>query len=92
MAVSSTRDPQYKVHNNSEEQCNSKDRRAQSIVKASLSALPYALRPPMKRKQRVDHRSHCDECEQASADLADLIAKVEEPDCEAAENDGEVEP
>jgi hypothetical protein len=92
VAVSSASNPQYKVHNNGAEQRNGKDRWPQSIVKASLSALPYALRPPVKGKQRVNHRSHCDECEQASADLADLIAKVEKPDCESAEDDGEVEP
>jgi hypothetical protein len=46
----------------------------------------------VERKQRINHRSHCDECEQARTDLADLIAKVEKPDCEAAEDDGEVEP
>jgi hypothetical protein len=92
MAIPSARDPQYEVHNNSAEQRNGKDRRPQSIIKASLSALPYALCPPVERKQRINHRSHCDECEQASTDLADLIAKVEKPDCEAAEDDGEVEP
>ena len=46
----------------------------------------------MVRHERIYHRRHCDQCEQASADLADVVAEVEEADCQSAEDDGEVEP
>jgi hypothetical protein len=43
-------------------------------------------------EQRIYHGHHGDEGEEASADLSDLIAKVEKANCETAEDDGEVEP
>jgi hypothetical protein len=46
----------------------------------------------MERKQRVNHSHHGDDGEQAGADFPNLVAKVEQPDGEAAEDDGEVEP
>lgn len=92
MAVPSTRDSQYKVHDNSAKQSNSQDRRSKPIIKATLATLPYALRPPVKREQRINHGSHGNECKETRADLSDFIAEVEEPDCETAEDDSEVEP
>jgi hypothetical protein len=46
----------------------------------------------MERKQRVRHSHHSDDGEESGANLADLVAKVEEPDGQAAKDDGEVEP
>ena len=45
----------------------------------------------MKRKQRVHHRRHSHQREQAGADAADRIAKVQEADGQTAKEDGEVE-
>ena len=46
----------------------------------------------MERKQRIQHGSHSDECEQACTDLTDFIAEVEEANGETTQDDGEVEP
>jgi hypothetical protein len=46
----------------------------------------------VKRKQRIQHRSNRHERKQARANLAHAVAKVQEPDRQAAEDDGEVEP
>jgi hypothetical protein len=46
----------------------------------------------VKGKQCVYHGSHGNDSEDASADLTDSIAKVEQTNGETAENDGEVEP
>jgi len=46
----------------------------------------------VKGRERVQHGGHGDEGEEARADLAYLVAEVEEADGEAAEDDGEVEP
>jgi len=43
-------------------------------------------------EEGVDHGHHSNEREEAGADLADAVAEVEEPDCQSAEDDGEVEP
>jgi hypothetical protein len=87
-----TRQPQDEVHNDSREQCYRQHRRPEPIVEPSLPSLPYASGAPMEREQRIYHGSNSHECEQAGADPADQIAEVEEPDGEAAEDDGEVEP
>jgi len=46
----------------------------------------------MERHERIRHGSHGHEGEQACADLADLVTKVEQADGETTEDDGEVEP
>jgi hypothetical protein len=43
-------------------------------------------------EQGVYHGHHGDESEEASGDLANLVAEVKQADGEAAEDDGEVEP
>jgi hypothetical protein len=43
-------------------------------------------------EERVNHGHHGDEGEESGADLSDLVAEVEEADCETAEDDGEVQP
>jgi len=84
--------PQHEVDHHSREQRNREHRRAQPIIKPALAPLPYALRAPMERKQRIYHSRHSDQREQSGADAADFIAEVQQPDCEAAEDNGEVEP
>ena len=46
----------------------------------------------MELYQCIDHRSHCDEREQSSRDLAHTVAEVEQSDSEPAEDDREVQP
>jgi hypothetical protein len=46
----------------------------------------------MERKQRIDHRSHSNQREQACAYLSDFVAKIEETDGETTKDYGEVEP
>lgn len=38
----------------------------------------------------VDHGCHGDNGEESRGDAADAVAEIEEADCEAAEDDGEV--
>lgn len=46
----------------------------------------------MIRDEGVGHSGHGDEGEEGSGDSADTVAKVEETNGEASENDGEVQP
>jgi len=46
----------------------------------------------MERHQGIQHGRHGDDSKKARTNLADLVAEVEEPDGQAAEDDGEVEP
>lgn len=46
----------------------------------------------MERKQRINHCRNSHQRKETGADLADAVAKVEQADGEAAEDDGEVEP
>lgn len=46
----------------------------------------------MEGHQRVDHGPHGDEGEEGGGDAADAVAEVEQPDGQAAQDDGEVEP
>ena len=46
----------------------------------------------MECDQRIRHGGHCYQREQPGADLANLVAEVEQSDGEPAEDDGEVEP
>lgn len=92
MTTSSPRNPQYEIHNNSSEQRNRQNSRTKPIVEAALAPHPDALRAPVEGDEGVNHGGHCDEGEQACGDLADAVAEVQEPDCQTAEDDGEVEP
>jgi hypothetical protein len=84
--------PQDEVDNDRGEQRNRQNGRTQTVVESSLSAHPDAPRAPVEGEQRVHHSHHSNDGEQTGADLADLVAEVKKPDCESAENDGEVEP
>lgn len=66
--------------------------RAEAVIVRPRSALADGIRSPVVRHESVDHDCHCDEGEHCCADLADLVAKVEQTDGEAGEDDGEVEP
>ncbi len=46
----------------------------------------------MERDKRIEHTRQCHECEQAGANLADFVAKVQQAYGEAAEDGGEVKP
>lgn len=85
-------DPQDKVHYNGAKQGNCQDGRAETVVETALASLPYALRAPVEGNEGIGHGSHGNEGEQAGADLADLVAKVEQADGETAEDDGKVQP
>jgi hypothetical protein len=84
--------PQDKVDNNRRKQGNSQNGRTKPIVKASLAPHAYAPSAPVESKQGVYHGHHGDEGKQAGGDFANLVTKVEEADCETAEDDSEVEP
>lgn len=84
--------PQHEVDHDCREQRNGQNRRTQPVIKAALTAHPYTPRAPMECKQRVHHSHHGNEGKETSRDLADAVTEVEEPDGEAAEDDGEVEP
>lgn len=87
-----THDPQDKVDDNGAEQGNGQDGRAETIVKSTLPPLSYALRAPVEGDQCVGHCGHGDQGKQPSGYLTDLVAKVEQADGEAAQDDGEVQP
>lgn len=46
----------------------------------------------MEGEEGIQHSHHGNKSEEAGRDLADAIAKVEQADGEAAEDDGEVKP
>lgn len=46
----------------------------------------------MKRHQRVDHRSHGDDREQAGGDAPDAVSEIEQAHGQTAQDDGEVQP
>jgi hypothetical protein len=84
--------PQHEVHDHGRKQGNREDRGAKAIVKAALATLPYALSAPVEGDEGVGHSGHGNEGEEAGGDLADLVAKVQQADGEAAQDDGEVQP
>jgi hypothetical protein len=92
MILTSDRQPEHKVDNNRREQRNGQNSRAKSVIKAALSPHPYAPRAPVEGKERVYHGHHGNEGKEAGGDFANFVAKVEQADCETAEDDGEVEP
>lgn len=92
VSVLAVHDPQYKVHHHGRQQCHSQHGRTQAVVESSLPSLSYALRSPVEREEGVDHGCHRYQCEQSSRYSTNLIAKVEEADCETTEDDGEVQP
>lgn len=85
-------DTEDKVDDDGGQQGKSQHRGTEAVVEAALTALADALRAPVKGDEGVDHGRHGDEREKASADLTNLIAKVEQADGQTAEDDGEVEP
>ena len=85
-------DPQHKVDDDGAEQGNGQDGGSEAVVEAALAALADALGAPVEGHQCVGHGGHGNEGEEAGGDLANLVAKVEQADGEAAEDDGEVEP
>lgn len=84
--------PQHKVHHHRCQQRNCQHGRPKPIIKPFLPTHPNTLCPPMERHERVEHGGERNEREEAGGDLADTVAKVEEADGQAAEDDGEVEP
>lgn len=85
-------DPQDKVDNDGGEEGKTQNGRPESIVVRPASTLPDRIRAPVVGDEGVEHDGHGDQCKHPRRDLADLVAKVEESDGEAGEDDGEVEP
>lgn len=71
-----TGNPQYKIDNDGSQQCNRQYRRSKPIVKSTLSPHPNALGPPVERDERIDHCSHCNEREETSRNLTDLVSEI----------------
>lgn len=90
MTPTSPSNPKHKIHNHSSKQSNREHRRPKPIIKPTLPPHPNTLGPPMISKQRINHCRHCNQREQAGGDLAYFVAKIEEADCETAEDYGEV--
>lgn len=87
-----TSNPQHEIDNHSSQQSHSQDARSESIIESTLSSLPYTLRPPVESDQRIYHRSHGDEGEEAGRDATNGVTEVKEADGQTAEDDGEIEP
>lgn len=84
--------PQDKVDNDSSEQSDGEDGGTQPVIEAALAPHPYAPRAPVEGKEGVNHGHHGNKGEEGGGYFSNLVAKVKEADCEAAEDDGEVEP
>lgn len=84
--------PQHKIHNHGRQQRQRQHRRSKPIVNPRLAAFANTLRPPVKRHQRVDHRPHGDDGEQAGGDAPDAVSEVQQADGQTAQDDREVEP
>lgn len=100
LVVLSDRHPQHKVDHHGCGQGARQNGRSQAVVKAAKARAAAAgtatradaVGAPVEDGQGIDHARHRDQCEQARRDLADLVAKVEKPDGESTEDDGEIEP
>ena len=92
MIPTNTHDPQNKINHNRRQKRQRKHRRPKPIVEASLATHPDTLSSPVECDQCVEHSGECDQCEETGRDLSDFVAEVEKTYCEAAEDDGEVEP
>ena len=84
--------PQDEVHNDRAKQGDCQHGGAESVVETALASLPYALRAPVEGNEGIGHGGHGNEGEQAGADLADLVAEVEQANGETAQDDSEVQP
>ncbi|KAH9820926.1 hypothetical protein Tdes44962_MAKER05015 [Teratosphaeria destructans] len=92
MITSRPSDPQHKVHHHSGQKRNRKHCRPKAIIEASLPSHPDTLRPPVERHQCVNHGAEGHQREESRGNLADRVPEIEEPDGQAAEDDGEVQP
>lgn len=92
MAATSSGDTKHKVDNDSGQQGNGQNSRAEAVIETALTSQTNALCSPVESDQGIDHSGHGDQSEETSRDLADLVAKVEETDGETAQDDGEVQP
>ena len=92
LAAGCARNPKYKVDNDGGEQEKSQDGWTEAVVEALLPTQPNTSRSPMELIKGVYHGAHGDDCEDSGTDLAHFIAEVKQANCQAAEDDGEVEP
>jgi hypothetical protein len=76
--ATSTSNAENKVDNDRGQQSNSENSRTDTVIEAALATKADAASSPVEREEGVDHSRHSDECKEAGADLADLIAKVEQ--------------
>ena len=85
--------PQDEVHQHRRRQRAREQRRAPAVVEAGLAADADAAGAPVERGDGVGDGGDGDEGEGGGGQAGDaVVAEVEEPDPEAAEEDGEVEP
>jgi len=92
LAARCAREPKDEVDNDGSEQEEGQDGGTEAVIEALLPTHPNAPCSPMELIQCVYHGAHGNNSEYASADLAHFVAEVEQPDCQAAQDDGEVEP
>lgn len=92
LGSTSSCNPQDKVDNDRSQQSNGQYGWTESVVEAALASLANAPCSPVECEQRVYHGCHCNEREESSTDLSDLITKVEETDGQTTQDNGKVEP
>jgi len=80
------------VDDNGQDKGNAKKSRPQAVIKVSLSPFTNCLRTPMVGHQGIYHTAKCNKREQDGTYPADLIAKVEQANCKAAEHNSEIQP
>jgi hypothetical protein len=92
LAIIRRDNPQHEINQDSQEQYQSEQRRAQLVIEAGLAPVADRLRPPVVREQRVAHGKHRDDGEEERRDGRDLVPEVQHADSERPEDDGEVQP
>lgn len=81
-----------KVDNDGQQEDDGEDRRAESVVKASLATHANRLGAPVVGDEGVDHGEHGHAGEEEGGDEGDAVTKVEHANGEGTNDDGEVEP
>lgn len=84
--------PQNEVNNNGRQEGQGQNSRSKAVIDSALSTAADTLCAPVEGDECIDHGRHGDDGEEGGGDAANAITKVEQPDGEAAQDDGEVEP
>jgi hypothetical protein len=85
-------DSQCKVGHHGCQQKDTQHGRSESVIVGSRSSFPDGICSPVIRNESVDHGHHGHDGEETGRDTTDFVAKVQEADCQATEDDGKVEP